>query len=72
MHKVMVDLLHDSHTYMPLYFVLTPTPVRISLIYLWLVLPSCTDLAPRVTRYIQNKKRDNGRIRNSQSRSCFK
>lgn len=72
MHKVMVDLLHNPHTYMPLYFVLTHTPVRISLIHLLLVLPSLTDLSDSIIHYIQNKKRGNGRIRNSQSQSCFK
>lgn len=72
MHKVMMAFLHDSHAYMPLYFVLNHTPVRIALVHLLLVLPSRMDLAESIIRYIPNKKRGNGRIRNSQSQSCFK
>lgn len=72
MHKVMMYFLHDYHAYMPLYFVLAHTPVWISLIHLLLVLPFHIDLSPSVTHCIQNKKRGNKRIRNSQSQSCFK
>lgn len=72
MHKVMMAFLHDSHAYMPLYFVLTRTPVRISLVHLLLVLQSRMDLAESIIRYIPNKKRGNGRSRNSQSQRSFK